>query len=179
MALDRRPDGKLETSTTVNPLRDLLNGMGRHDPLVAGHRPVQGTNETWIATVVNAISGSQGFYAGKLKLGDIAIQAGAITNADFGTDDITESVIIANLGEIGGGSALNTSGSAIVFGRFYGYNSLAIGGIGGATEDGLPIMVVSPGGGGSLPIGQYPDMMYGIVTINQGGLFFNRAHSMT
>jgi hypothetical protein len=34
-------------------------------------------------------------------------------------------------------------------------------------------------GSGSLPIGQYPDQMNGTVTINQGGIFYNRAHSMT
>jgi hypothetical protein len=144
MAIERRSDGKLEITTRVNQIVDVLNGMGRYDPIIAGHRPANG-NETWIATVTGAIAGSQGYYTGVLMQGGAAPRSSSptIQNSDFGTQDQNTSVVIANLNEIAGSTSLSVSGSAVVFGRFIGTNSIANGGVGTSAVDGLPIMVVS------------------------------------
>ena len=142
MALEKRTDGKLALTTDTNKVIDVVNSLGRHDFITSGRVELL-NSETWWATVTGALSGSQGYYKGTFKITEACPQSGAIASTDFGNDDTNESVVIANLAEIYGGTPLIASGtSTVVFGRIVGFNSIANGGVGTSTEDGLPILAV-------------------------------------
>lgn len=65
---------------------------------------------------------------------------------------------------------INVRGGGIVTARF-------VPGVGFQISATVPNF--TPGGSSVLPKGQYQDMMFGMVSDNQTGFYYDRAHSMT
>ena len=138
MALSKRSNGKLALTNDVNPIIDVVNGLGRHDIASAGRGEVFGS-ETWLAVVNEAVDGSQGFFRGSLMVSEASPQNGAIAASDLGTPDPNNNCIIAMIG----GGSVAVDGSVVVFGRIFGFNDPANGGVGESKDQGLPVLVVT------------------------------------